>query len=240
MQIECWSDFVCPFCYIGKRRLENALNRFGHRDKVKMTFKSFELAPALPRDGNPDTYDMLAAKYGISREQAKATTANVANQARQVGLTFDFDRAIQTNTFDAHRLAHFAAQQGKQTEWVERLFRAHFTEGKHLGNRDELVALAAEVGLDPDQVRPVLEKGAHAAEVRKDEQEASSLGVRGVPFFVFNRQFAVSGAQPEEVFLEALRKAWGESRPFEVVGGDADAACTDDGCIVPNGKGPNP
>lgn len=233
MKVEIWSDYVCPFCYIGERRFEAALQQFSHKDEVEVIFKSFELAPDLPRDGNPNVYDMLAAKYGMSRQQAVDNTNHIAEQAKAVGLNFDFERSIQTNTFDAHRLAHYAASQGKDKEMAERLWKAHFTDGLHIGQHEILADLAAEVGLDREEVLRVLESGEYVDEVRANEQEARELGVRGVPYFVINRKYAVSGAQPSEVFLGALQKAWDEANPIVELGGTADGVCTDDGCTVP-------
>ncbi|CAM3686257.1 DsbA family oxidoreductase [Marinicrinis lubricantis] len=234
MKVEIWSDFVCPFCYIGKRRFEAGLNQFAHKEQVEVMYRSFELDPNMKRDGNPSAYDMLAVKYGMSREQAIANCNQVTQQAKEVGLDYDLGKAIQTNTFDAHRLAHYAASQGKLAEMTERLLKAHFTDMLHVGNHDTLADLAAEVGLNRDEVLRVLAAGEYADGVRSDEQEAADLGIRGVPFFVINRKYAVSGAQPSEVFLEALQKAWEEDQPLTVLGGDSDAAlCTDDGCIVP-------
>jgi predicted DsbA family dithiol-disulfide isomerase len=234
MKIEIWSDFVCPFCYLGKRRLEAALAQFPHSDEVEVVFRSFELNPHARRDENPSTVDMLMAKYGISREQALANMNHVTRQAKAAGLEYHLDRAIQTNTFDAHRLSHYAAAQGKMAEMTERLLKAHFTETLHLGRHETLADLAAEIGLGRDEALRVLRDGDYADEVRADEQEAARLGVRGVPFFVINRRYAVSGAQPVEVFLEALVKAWNEEHPLTVIGGSKEGAvCADDGCALP-------
>jgi len=213
MKVEIWSDYVCPFCYIGKRRFELALQQFSNKQSVEVEYKSFELDPGALRDGNPGVHDMLAAKYGMSKEQAVANTNQITRQAKELGLDYDFDRMIQTNTFDAHRLTHFATQKGKHAEMTERLLKAHFTDTLHIGNRETLADLAAEVGLDRAEALQALTEGAYAEEVRADEQEAGQLGVRGVPFFVINRKYAISGAQPSEVFLQALQKAWDEARP---------------------------
>lgn len=235
MKVEIWSDYVCPFCYIGKRRFEAGLQQFANKESVEVIYRSFELDPNASRDGNPSVYDMLAAKYGMSRDQAIANTNQIAQQAKAVGLDFYFDRTIQTNTFDAHRLTHYAASQGKNKELTERLLKAHFTDGLHVGHHETLADLAAEVGLDREEALRVLnDSSKYADEVRNDEREASQIGVRGVPFFVINRKYAISGAQPSEVFLEALQKAWGEENPLTVIGGSEDsAACTDAGCVLP-------
>jgi predicted DsbA family dithiol-disulfide isomerase len=213
VKVEIWSDFVCPFCYIGKRRFEAALERFAHKDGVEVVFRSFELDPHAPKDADHDVHDMLAMKYGMSRQQEKAMNDNVAGQAKEVGLTYRFDSMILTNTFDAHRLARFAARHGKTEEMVERLFRAYFTDSEHIGDHETLAALAAMVGLDPSETAQMLADGDYAEEVRADEEEAGRLGIRGVPFYVIDRKYAISGAQPSDMFLKALQQAWSESQP---------------------------
>jgi len=239
MKVEIWSDYVCPWCYIGKRRFEAALNQFEGREEVEVVYRSFELNPDADRDGNPGVVDMLAQKYGMSREQAAERVRMVTEIAREEGLEYRMDRAVQTNTFDAHRLAHFAAARGRLGDMAERLLKAHFSDSLHLGNREVLADLAAEVGLDRAEALEALESGAFAEEVRRDEREAALIGVRGVPFFVFNRKYAVSGAQPADVFARVLRQAWSEERPLKVIaGGEAgDAgACGAEGCEIPGKK----
>lgn len=237
MKVEIWSDFVCPFCYIGKRKFEAALQSFTHKAAVKVMYKSFELSPDAKRDGNPDVHTYLAAKYGMSRDQALENTKHIAQQAKMVGLDFYFERTIQTNTFDAHRLAHYAAQQGKGIEMTERLLKAHFTDALHLGNHEILAKLASEVGLDRSAVLRALSADDFADDVRQDEQEAAQLGARGVPFFVINRKYGISGAQSSEVFLNALQKAWEEEQPLTVIGDATDeAVCTDTGCFIPKNE----
>jgi predicted DsbA family dithiol-disulfide isomerase len=208
VKIEVWSDFGCPFCYIGKRRLERALESFSHRDEIELVYRSFELDPGAPKDTESSIHELLAVKYGLSLEQAKESNRNVAQQAQTEGLTYNFDTIIPTNTFDAHRLAHYAGEQGKAKEMTERLFRAYFTDSLHIGDRDTLVRLAEEVGLDGAAVREVLEQNTYADAVREDENEARRLGIRGVPFFVLHGKYAVSGAQPLEIFQGALLRAW--------------------------------
>ncbi|GGG90969.1 DsbA family oxidoreductase [Paenibacillus radicis (ex Gao et al. 2016)] len=232
MKIEVWSDFACPFCYIGKRRLEGALEQFAHRDDVEVEFRSFELDPNAKRDVDYDVNDMLSKKYGMSREQAEANNRNLTEQARTLGLDYHMDKMVLTNTFDAHRLTHLAAKSGKREEMAERLFKAYFTEGKHLGDHDTLADLAVEVGIDRGEALEALKSPTYTQEVRADEQEASQIGVRGVPFFVIDRKYAVSGAQPSEVFLQAVQQAYQESKPLTVIGGDEgdDASCTDGVC----------
>jgi predicted DsbA family dithiol-disulfide isomerase len=208
MRVDIWSDFVCPFCYIGKRNFEEALRQFAHGDKVEVVYRSFELDPQAKREGNPGVHDMLAAKYGMSREQAVANTNRLTQQAKEVGLDFHFEKAVSTNTFDAHRLAHYAAVEGKQYEMTERLLKAHFTDSLHLGDMETLTNLAVEVGLDRAAAKLVLETSEYADQVRADEMEAQRYGIRGVPFFVVNGKYGISGAQPVEQFTQTLNKAY--------------------------------
>lgn len=233
MKVEIWSDVVCPFCYIGKRRLEEALAQLPYQDEVETVYHSYELDPGAPRDAGHDIHDMLSGKYGMSREQAKQMNNNVSEQASAVGLTYNLDRAVPTNTFDAHRLTHFAAQYGKQVEMTERLFQAYFTDGLHVGDIQVLTDLAAEVGLDREAAARALESGQYADAVRADQREAVQFGIQGVPFFVINRKYAVSGAQPTEVFIRALEKARSEEQPsITLLNEDGDGpSCTDEACI---------
>lgn len=238
MNIEIWSDFMCPFCYIGKRRLENVLEQFPHRDEVKLQFKSFELDPnAVVNSGKTNT-DYLTSKYNISMEQAQGMNTQMNANARKAGLEYNIDAMIPTNSFSAHRLTHWAETQGKALELSERLFQAVFIEGKHAGDLDVLAQLAEEVGLDRNAAATVLSSEQFADNVRADQAEGEQLGIRGVPFFVLDRKFAISGAQPDEVFLDAIQKAWDERSPFTMVESNtADAegngVCTEDGCEVP-------
>lgn len=214
IQVEIWSDVVCPFCYIGKRHLEAALAEFEHRDQVRILWKSFELDPNADRSGRIGVHEMLAKKYGQSLDWAKRMTGEVAQRAAAAGLQFYFDRAILTNSFDAHRLIHLAAEHGLQGEAQERFFAAHFMEGRDIGDPKVLLQLGIEIGLDPVEVQKVLAGNDCGSDVRRDEEEAYSLGVRGVPFFLFNRKGLVSGAQPVEVFLQSLRNAWNDRRSY--------------------------
>ncbi|MBS4174360.1 DsbA family oxidoreductase [Bacillus sp. FJAT-49736] len=240
MKVEVWSDFVCPFCYIGKRHFEEALKQFEGKSNVEVVFKSFELDPNAKLHYDMDMHHLLAAKYGMSLEQAKAANENVGRQAAQVGLTYHFDTMKPTNTFNAHRLTHFAAQHGKMTEMAERLFKAYFTESRHIGEHETLKELAAEIGLDPEKVSEMLNGDAFSKEVRADEQEAGMLGIQGVPFFVINRKYAVSGAQPVDVFVNALQKASEEESSFTILNDSKnesnDPYCADGKCEVPNNK----
>ena len=212
MKVEIWSDVVCPWCYIGKRRFESALARFEQRDQIEVEFRSFELNPNAQADPGTGLDEMLARKYGLGLEQARTLNARVVKAAAGEGLEFRLDIARPGNTFDAHRLIHLAAAQGKQAAMKDRLMSAYFTEGKAIGDRDSLVEVAVEVGIDHERARSVLDGDEFAGEVRADEREASELGITGVPFFVINRRYGVSGAQPPEVMLDALETAWSEAR----------------------------
>jgi predicted DsbA family dithiol-disulfide isomerase len=238
MKVEIWSDLVCPFCYIGKRHFERALGQFAHRDEVEVVWCSFELAPEAAVETDGDLHDLVAAKFGGSRAQAKALNDQVSTRATAVGLAYDLDHALPTNSFDAHRLTHLAASHGLQDEMEERLFAAYFGEGGHIGQHETLTRLAVEVGLDAREVTAMLAGDACGDDVRRDEAEARALGVTGVPFFVFDRRYAVVGAQPSEVFAGALQQAWDDAQPLVVLGtqgtGKTVAACDDGACTVPN------
>jgi predicted DsbA family dithiol-disulfide isomerase len=212
MKIEIWSDIACPFCYIGKRNLEAALSEFPHADDVEIEWRSFELDPQAPVDTEQDMADLLARKYGYSREQAQAMNAQVSERARVAGLDFRMDDIVPTNTLNAHRLIHLAARHGLQAEMKERLLRAYFTEGRHVGDVETLVELAGEVGVPAAEARELLQGEELAYEVRSDEAEARDFSISGVPFFVFDRKYGISGAQPVEVFKEALENTWQETR----------------------------
>ncbi len=210
LQVEIWSDVVCPWCYLGKRRFEMALEQFPHRDEVEVIWRSFELDPDAPQQIDGTLDEMLARKYGMSVAQARAGHARLEQLGKEVGLDYRFDIARTGNTFAAHQLIHFAAAQGKQAEMKDRLMRAYFTEGQPISDPETLVALATEIGLDPLAVRTALDGATYAAEVRADERRASDFGISGVPYYVFDEHFAVSGAQSIGVFKMALDKAWKE------------------------------
>ncbi|OAH54353.1 disulfide bond formation protein DsbA [Domibacillus aminovorans] len=224
MKIEIWSDFACPFCYIGKRRFEQAIEQFD--GNVKVEFRSFELDPNAPRKADQDIHDMLAGKYGMTREKAKAMNDQMTEQAKEAGLDYQMDTIILANTHDAHRLSHYAKEQGKMVEFTERIMKAYFTESKHIADFESLAQLAEESGLLKEEVLNVLESGMYSDQVRADQKEAAQVGVRGVPFFVFNEKYAVSGAQPVESFLQVLHKVGTE----EQVTAKKTEWCADDDC----------
>lgn len=210
MKVEIWSDVMCPFCYMGKRKFEKALAQFPHANQVEIEWKSFQLNPDLETNPDITVHESLAEAKGMSTEQAKALGEQVAARAAEEGLTYHFDQAVVANSFDAHRFSHLAKKHGLQDAAEEALFRAYFTEGKNIDDAETLVNLGVKLGIDADEVRMMLESDAYDDEVRMDLHEARQIGVTGVPFFVFDRKYAVSGAQPTEVFTETLEKAFKE------------------------------
>ncbi|WP_088007120.1 DsbA family oxidoreductase [Indiicoccus explosivorum] len=193
---------------MGKRRLEDAIQKIDH--PIDVTYRSFELDPTMARDVKENVYEKLAKKYGMSIEQAKANTQNMVQMAKDTGLDYRMDTLIQTNTFDAHRLAMYAKKHGLMKEMTERILHAYFTESKHIGDYETLTDLAAEVGLDRDEVKEMLVSGEMAEEVRADEREAQQVGVTGVPYYLINKKYALTGAQPTELFVQALQQVIAE------------------------------
>jgi len=238
LRVDVWSDIACPWCYVGKRHLEAALAAFPHASEVDLVWRAFELDPAAPRerDRSQSYAERLASKYGCSVREAEGMIARMTDVARADGIEMRFDRARSGNTFDAHRVLHLAHTHGKQDAMKERLFLAYMTEGESLGDPETLVRLASEVGLDGEDVRAMLASDRFEREVRADEAEAREAGVSGVPFFVFGRKYAVSGAQPAEVLLRGLTLAWEDLAPKRVVLGGSigdaaeGAACGPEGC----------
>jgi predicted DsbA family dithiol-disulfide isomerase len=212
IKVEIWSDIACPFCYIGKRKFENALEQFPHKDMVEVEWHSFQLDPSAKTDTGKNIYGLLAAKYGVTEERAKEMTANVVRTANQEGLNLYMDKVIPTNTLDTHRLIHLAKKHGLQDRAIERLFSAYFTEGKNLGNHHTLIELGADIGLSRKETESMLESDDYKEKVITDSYEGQTLGLTGVPFFVINRKHGVSGAQPTEVFLKVLENTWKEQQ----------------------------
>lgn len=210
MKVDIWSDIVCPWCYVGQRRFKGALAHFPHRDEVEVTWRAFELDPDAPPERQRDYVAHLASKYRVSPAEAEAMIERMTRTAAAEGLRFRFDIARPGNTFDAHRLLHLGAARGIQDPVKERLLAATFVEGRAIGERDTLMRLAVEAGLDERDARSALDGGAYAGEVRADEREAAALGITGVPYFLVDRAHAVSGAQPSEVLVEVLRRAWAD------------------------------
>jgi predicted DsbA family dithiol-disulfide isomerase len=231
MKLEIWSDVVCPWCYVGKRQLEAALARFEHRSEVDLIWRSYELSPDSPRLVGVPMTQILQRKYGMSAEQADAANDRITGLAAGLGLEYHLDKAQAGNSFDAHRLIHLAAETGRADAMEERLFAAYFTEGQPVGDPVTLVGLAGEVGIDFDEARAMLESDRFAADVRHDEERAAALGITGVPFFVIDEAYGVSGAQGEEIILRALEQAWSASHPLQhVPAGDPATSCSDDSC----------
>ncbi|RED37377.1 DsbA family protein [Paenibacillus sp. VMFN-D1] len=238
MKVEVWTDMICPFCYIGKRRLEAGLEKFEHSEDVNIVYRSFELDPYIEVNPPGDVYEQAAAKKGSTPEHMKAIQETITKRAAEDGLKFNYDTAKPTNTFNAHRLLKYAMKFGKGDQMMERLYQAYFTDSLHLGDVDTLVELAVESGLDRRDTKAMLASNQFGDEVRADELEASQLGIRGVPFYVINDKYAISGAQPAEVFTEALQQAWKEENPiipFQSSSVDPDVAiCEDGSCRIPS------
>jgi len=210
MKVEIWSDVMCPFCYIGKRRFENALQQFPFKDQIEIEWKSFQLNPNIKYEPGKNINQFLAEHKGISIERAKEMNDYVTNMAAAEGLRYDFDKAVVANSFDAHRFSHLAAKHGKGDAAEESLFKAYFTEGKNISDRDTLVELGENIGLNKEEVKQTLESNNYANEVQNDIAEAEALGIRGVPFFVLDRKYAVSGAQSADAFVQALERSFTE------------------------------
>jgi len=208
VRIDIWSDIVCPWCYIGKRRFERALEAFEHRGDVEIVHRSFQLDPTMPRGSVRDHRDVLMSKYGLSESQAGAAQARMERTAAEEGLEFHLVGGVTGNTLDAHRLLHMAKDHGIQDAVIERLYRAHFTEQRSIVDETSLVELAAEAGLDADGARDVLRGDRYADAVAADLRDARGLAVTGVPYYLLDHRYAVSGARPAEVFTEALARAW--------------------------------
>ena len=232
MKIEIWSDIACPFCYMGKRKFEIALSQFPDKEFIDVEWKSFQLNPELKTDTSISIYTYLSEIKGYEITQAKQMTGNIVQAGKEVGLDYHFDQIVVANTFKAHCLLHFAKKQGKQTETKERLLNAYISEGRNMDDIPSLISLAEEIGLNTDHLLETLENESNAEEVRFDFYEAGQLGIRSVPFFVFDRKFAVSGAQDPSVFLQSLQKSFAEwrktnpSASFEVLQGQS---CTPEG-----------
>ena len=213
MDVHIWSDVVCPWCYLGKRRFEHALALFEHRDDIRVTHRSFQLDPSRPRHETMSRREMLTSKYQLSEQQVQDMDARMEHLADVEGLEYHLtDAGLTGNTLDAHQLFQLGKARGIQDAVIERLYRAYFTEQRSVFDRDSLVTLSGEAGLDQSEARDVLERDAYVDAVTADVLEARALGVSGVPFFVLGGRYGVSGAQATEVFTEALTKAWEEDR----------------------------
>jgi len=213
MDIHIWSDIVCPWCYLGKRRFEHALALFDHRNEIHVTHRSFQLDPSRPRHQTENRRDMLKTKYQLSDQQVRDMDTRMEHLADVEGLEYHLtDAGLTGNTLDAHQLLQLGKARGVQDAVIERLYRAYFTEQRSVFDRDSLIGLAGEAGLDEAETRDVLERDVYAGAVADDVREARALGVNGVPFFVLGGRYGISGAQATDVFAEALTKAWDENR----------------------------
>jgi predicted DsbA family dithiol-disulfide isomerase len=235
MRIEIWSDVVCPWCYVGKRRLERALSTFEHADEVEVVYRSFELDPTAPHHGHELSTSVIARKYGRSEAEMRQMQQQLVDLAAEEGLAFRLFETVHTNTVDAHRLLHLALETGGpalQRELKEALLAAYFLRAEDIGDHAVLASAAAAVGLDAARVQELLAGNEYADAVAADIAQARAYGATGVPFFVVDAKYGVSGAQPVEVFEQVLAQAWGESHPvLQMAGGDAEA-CGPDGCAI--------
>lgn len=234
MKVEIWSDVMCPFCYVGKKHFENALAQLPFKDKIEVEWKSFQLDPTLPVEGaSESTLEYLVKRKGMPKEQIEGMMHHLDQSGAAVGIEFRQDIAIPVNTFRAHRLIHLAQSHGKGNEMEEALFFAHFTAGKNVGDLEVLTELATSIGLNKEEVVALLQSDEQTQEVKNDIEEAQALGISGVPFFVVDRKYGISGAQPIDTFAEALTQAYEESQPKFEMKGDQDAkACGPDGCEI--------
>jgi len=233
MKIELWSDFGCPFCYIGKTRFENALNKFPHKDEVEVIYKAYQLNPNAPKEMTDGVAESFAKGHRISVDEAKKKIEMFVNAAKQAGLTYDYVNIKLTNTYDSHRLAKWANQFGLEPALTSRLMKAYFTDGLNLADHNTLLKLAKEVGLDVEKAKKVLSSNDYTDQVNAEIMEGRQVGVQGVPFFVLNRKYAISGAQQEDYFLAALNQLWSETNPIKNLNvADDGAVCNDEGCSI--------
>lgn len=232
MQIEIWSDVMCPFCYIGKRHFEAALEKFPDNRQVEITWKSFQLDPSLPEKEELDHEQYLVDRKGLPKDQVKSLLDHVTQSAKQAGLDYHFEKVVTVNSLNAHRLIQMAKTKGLGAIAEERFFKAYFTEGRDIADKSTLMELGKDIGLSSEEVQEALSNEQYTGKVNRDIEEAQQIGVRGVPFFVFDRKYAVSGAQPPDVFTQTLDKAFTDWRaknpetPFGVTDGET---CLPDG-----------
>lgn len=212
MKITIWSDFVCPFCFIGQAHLDKALETFEHKDEVDIEYKSYLLMPDMEYQPGVSYYEFFADKFGVPVEKAKEQLKQQADTAEGSGVIMNHDIAKPANTFDGHRVFQYAEEQGKGTEFFKRFYAAHFTEGEIISDTDSIVRMSEEVGLDGGAVRDIVENGKNTDKVEQDIAQAQKLGVQGVPFFLVNDKYSISGAQPVELFQQALNQIWEEEQ----------------------------
>lgn len=233
LNIQIWSDIMCPFCYIGKRRIEEALQNFKHKDSVAIEWKSFQLDANFIAEPDDNIIDHLAEKYRKDTDWAQTMIDNMTQNAKNAGLDFHFEKAILANSFHAHRLLHLAKKYNLTNELEELLFKAYLTDGKNVNDLDTLSKLGKEVGIDSEEIKQVLESNEYAKEVQQDIEQAQAIGVQGVPFFVFDNKYAISGAQPATTFLQTLERVWQEGNfdsKVTMVNTTKENSCDIDGC----------
>jgi predicted DsbA family dithiol-disulfide isomerase len=233
LKIQIWSDIMCPFCYIGKRRMEEALQNFEHKDAVEIEWKSFQLDPSFIASADDTMVEHLAEKYRKDNDWAQNMLDNMTQNAKTAGLDFHFEKAVLANSLNAHRLLHLAKKYNRANDLEELLFKAYLTEGKNVNDLNTLAELGLEVGLEAEEIKQVLHSDAFANEVQQDIAAANSIGVQGVPFFVFENKYAISGAQPATAFLQTLDKVWEEGK-FEskvtLLNTTTENSCDINGC----------
>lgn len=232
MKIEIWSDIMCPFCYIGKRNMETALQQFDEANQIEIEWKSFQLDPTLPQVATDTQEEYLSKRKGFTLEQVKVMLENVTQTAKEAGLNYQLENSIVVNSLNAHKLIQFAKTKGLGDQAEERLFYAYFTEAKDIANLEILTQLGTEIGLDETELQTAFTDTQYSEKVNRDIQEANAIGVTGVPFFVFDRKYAVSGAQPPQAFLETLEQSfgeWKEKNPFKKLNVSEGESCDLDG-----------
>ncbi|WP_443937209.1 DsbA family oxidoreductase [Pedobacter sp. MW01-1-1] len=238
MKVEIWSDVMCPFCYIGKHHFEQALEKLPFKEEIEVVWKSFQLNPEYHNENNENIYDYLSRSKGLPIEQAKQMTQQVAEMARYAGLTINFGENIPANSFDAHRIIHLAANHGLQNLAEEKFFEAHFVQGKNIAEKAVLLSIAEEIGLDKEETTKILDSNDLAEAVRYDVYESQNLGIRGVPYFVMDRKYGISGAQPVQAFTDALNQSfseWKATQPkteLKSLNKSDDAICDDNNCAL--------
>lgn len=232
MKVEVWSDYVCPFCYIGKKQLEKAIEDMGYKGQVEVEYKSYLLDPNTPVDTEETVYSELSKKYGMPIEKVKEMTKGVEERAAVVGLHYDFSKMKSANTLRAHRLAKWAETKGKGQEFTELVLKAYFLEYEPIGKQEVLLKIAEELGLDVKEAEEVINGDQFTQEVEQDIEQAQSLGVRGVPFFVFENKYGISGAQPQEIFERTIKRVAEEKglKPKLQMLGEDGANCIDGQC----------
>ncbi|WP_017547795.1 DsbA family oxidoreductase [Salinicoccus carnicancri] len=210
MKVEIWSDIGCPFCYIGKRNFEAGVEEFAGKDDLEVVYRSFQLDPTAEKEPDETMAELLAKKYNKSVKEAEIMNSQVADTAKAAGLEFNMEKVVPSNSRDAHRLVKFAREEGLDAEAMDRLYKAYFTDGVNVADTEELVEIGTGLGLEEEKIREMLDSDLYKEQVIEDQNVANKLGAQGVPLFVINRKYGISGAQPPQAFKEALTKAYEE------------------------------